>query len=143
MRRPRWRRLPLAVAVLFGLAAALPSAAFAAPTGNVAEGAEPAAAEDEEEGLGPAEPDGILLRQRAAPRRTIPRGAYQDALAAARQLRATQAGDPIFTGHAWEFAGPERVGGRVVDIAVDTDEPGVVYAAAATGGIWKSIETPG
>lgn len=41
----------------------------------------------------------------------------------------------------WEFAGPVNVGGRVVDIEFNPLEPNIVYAAAATGGVFKSSDT--
>ncbi len=41
----------------------------------------------------------------------------------------------------WEFAGPNNIGGRVVDIEFDPKNPTTVYAAAATGGVFKSIDT--
>ncbi|MCF8241296.1 MAG: hypothetical protein K9J16_07905 [Melioribacteraceae bacterium] len=41
----------------------------------------------------------------------------------------------------WEFAGPINIGGRVVDIEFNPAEPNIVYAAAATGGVFKSTDT--
>ena len=41
----------------------------------------------------------------------------------------------------WEFAGPTNVGGRVVDIEFNPSNPKIVYAAAATGGVFKSYDT--
>ena len=40
----------------------------------------------------------------------------------------------------WEFAGPTNVGGRISDIEFDPLDPTIVYAGAATGGIFKSID---
>ncbi len=40
----------------------------------------------------------------------------------------------------WEFLGPENIGGRVVDIEFNPKNPNVVYAAAATGGVFKSLD---
>lgn len=39
---------------------------------------------------------------------------------------------------SWQFAGPINVGGRVVDIEFNPVDPNVVYAGAATGGVFKS-----
>ncbi len=39
----------------------------------------------------------------------------------------------------WEFAGPENIGGRVVDIEYNPRNPQIVYVAAATGGVFKSL----
>jgi photosystem II stability/assembly factor-like uncharacterized protein len=41
----------------------------------------------------------------------------------------------------WEFAGPVNIGGRVVDIEFNPVNPTIVYAAAATGGVFKSTDT--
>lgn len=40
----------------------------------------------------------------------------------------------------WEFAGPTNVQGRVVDVEFDPLHPDTVYAAAATGGVFKSVD---
>ena len=40
----------------------------------------------------------------------------------------------------WKFAGPTNIGGRVVDIEFDPINPNIVYAAAATGGVFKSYD---
>ncbi len=41
----------------------------------------------------------------------------------------------------WEFVGPTNIGGRIVDIEFNPKEPNIVYAASATGGVFKSIDT--
>lgn len=52
------------------------------------------------------------------------------------ELRSTRhAGGPT-----WSFMGPENIGGRVVDLVVDPNTPDTVYAAAASGGIWRSTD---
>ncbi|MFQ5708835.1 MAG: FlgD immunoglobulin-like domain containing protein [bacterium] len=40
----------------------------------------------------------------------------------------------------WEFAGPANIGGRVSDIEFNPVDPNIVYAAAATGGVFKSTD---
>jgi photosystem II stability/assembly factor-like uncharacterized protein len=40
----------------------------------------------------------------------------------------------------WEFAGPTNVSGRVVDVEFDPQNPNIVYAGAATGGVFKSFD---
>lgn len=44
------------------------------------------------------------------------------------------------SGNVWQFVGPENIGGRVVDLVVDPANGDVVYAAAASGGIWRSAD---
>ncbi|MDZ4711026.1 MAG: FlgD immunoglobulin-like domain containing protein [bacterium] len=41
---------------------------------------------------------------------------------------------------AWEFAGPYNIGGRVSDIEYDPGNGNIVYAGAATGGVFKSTD---
>jgi hypothetical protein len=36
----------------------------------------------------------------------------------------------------WEFVGPTNVGGRIVDIEYDPLNPAIVFAGAATGGVF-------
>jgi photosystem II stability/assembly factor-like uncharacterized protein len=43
-----------------------------------------------------------------------------------------------FSGLALRGIGPAVTSGRVVDIAVDTKQPGTWYVAAASGGVWKT-----
>jgi len=41
----------------------------------------------------------------------------------------------------WEFVGPTNIGGRIVDIEFNPQSPNIVYAASATGGVFKSTDT--
>lgn len=73
--------------------------------------------------------------------RTFPHGhadtdVYSQAVKQTRTLHKTASTKEI----EWEFAGPENIGGRIVDIAFDPENPEIVYAAAATGGIFKSVD---
>ncbi len=40
----------------------------------------------------------------------------------------------------WQPLGPGNVGGRVRSVAIDPGHPGTVYAAAASGGVWKTTD---
>lgn len=40
----------------------------------------------------------------------------------------------------WSFIGPTNIGGRITDIEFDPMRPDTVYAGAATGGVFKSID---
>lgn len=40
----------------------------------------------------------------------------------------------------WEFAGPTNIGGRVVDLEFDPNNPSIIYAGFSTGGIFKSFD---
>ena len=39
----------------------------------------------------------------------------------------------------WISLGPENTGGRITDLAYNSDEPAVIYVAAASGGIYKTV----
>lgn len=76
-------------------------------------------------------------------RRTSPYGnadavAFRKEFQRARQMRATA--KPMAV-QAVEFAGPSNIGGRIVDIEFNPQNPTIVYAAAATGGVFKSTDT--
>ncbi len=57
---------------------------------------------------------------------------------AARKARAGSQSKSAAGG--WSFIGPDNIGGRVVDIVVDPGMPDSIYVAAASGGIWRSID---
>ena len=44
-------------------------------------------------------------------------------------------------GTGWQALGPGNIGGRVRGIAIDPTNPAVIYAATATGGVWKTIDS--
>jgi hypothetical protein len=97
--------------------------------------------EEEEEGLGPAEPDDYLLFQRASGGR-LPSSA--DFTRAVRQAVAVRAADaaaaPRTLRGSWALEGPTNIGGRLSDLAIAPDEPDTVYVAAASGGVWKTTD---
>src|SRR5437867_12258207 len=66
------------------------------------------------------------------PRQTRDRGAVQPAVAAPRLDARTLAG------LQWRNIGPAVTGGRTVDFAVASDDADIIYAATATGGVWKT-----
>src|SRR5690349_2602740 len=41
---------------------------------------------------------------------------------------------------AWQPLGPSNVGGRITDLVVDPVRTDTVYAGAATGGVWRSVD---
>jgi photosystem II stability/assembly factor-like uncharacterized protein len=63
-------------------------------------------------------------------------------LRAVRQARsvAEAATAPRRLGGSWELVGPTNVGGRITGLAVDPTQPDTVYAASASGGVWKSTD---
>jgi putative cell wall-binding protein/photosystem II stability/assembly factor-like uncharacterized protein len=59
-------------------------------------------------------------------------GAYTRALAQAGAVPAS----PLWSRRGWEERGPSAIGGRLTDLALASD--GTVFAAAASGGLWRS-----
>ncbi len=64
--------------------------------------------------------------------------AHLEALEQARHLRSLKAGQS--EQRVWQLAGPTNIGGRIVDIEFNPVNPEIVYAAAATGGVFKSTD---
>ncbi|UQA90762.1 glycosyl hydrolase [Streptomyces halobius] len=79
---------------------------------------------------GPSAPAEYRYLQKTVPGEALPRHAYADAADQARQLPAS--------GGQWEPLGPTNIGGRIVSLALDPERADTVYAAAASGGIWRS-----
>jgi photosystem II stability/assembly factor-like uncharacterized protein len=94
---------------------------------------------EEEEGLGPAEPDDYFLLQRSRRGDLPSSGDFRRAVRQAREIRAATA-DAAQRAAAWTLEGPTNIGGRLVDLAVEPANPDTVYVAAATGGVWKSTD---
>ncbi|NBC18464.1 MAG: glycosyl hydrolase, partial [Bacteroidetes bacterium] len=76
--------------------------------------------------------------QRTYPHFQADPGAYREAAQQAQALRAAAKTDPF---GAWTLSGPTNIGGRVVDVAFDPQTPSTIYAAAATGGVFKSTDS--
>ncbi len=82
------------------------------------------------------EPSDFLWAQRAYPYGTIPSDAYYRALE--QTQRIAQARDNDFT---WALAGPTHVSGRITDVAMHPSDIQTIYAASASGGVWKSSDS--
>lgn len=88
-----------------------------------------------------AEPADWMNNQRAFPEDTVAFGAFTAAADDAAALEARTADvAPAVAEASWELQGPTNVGGRIVDIVVDVDETGTVYAASASGGLWRTTD---
>ena len=66
--------------------------------------------------------------------------AYIDAIDKVKEMKMNQVSKQL-NNVPWEFAGPINIGGRVVDIEFNPLDPTIVYAASATGGVFKSTDT--
>lgn len=81
------------------------------------------------------EPTDYQWIQRAFPYNTIPENANYNALAQVKSWPQNRG-----NGLEWELAGPTNTGGRITDIAVHPSDASTVYAASASGGVWKSSD---
>ncbi len=75
--------------------------------------------------------------QRAYPNSVIPPGGFSEAWEQTRLMRDRnnaydESTDP------WELMGPENIGGRTLCLALHPDDPDIIYAGAASGGLWRS-----
>jgi hypothetical protein len=85
---------------------------------------------------GPAGADHWFAMQRTYPFRSLDIGALE--ARARSQAGAVRAAPGIQA--AWQSLGPVNIGGRVTDLVVHPTQPNTVFAAAATGGVWRSTD---
>lgn len=84
-------------------------------------------------------PSEWAMLQRVYPYGTADANAHIQALQAANEMKLAlrKSTEP----HAvWEFAGPSNIGGRISALAFNPQDPRIVYAGAATGGVFKSTD---
>ncbi|MBK9250315.1 MAG: T9SS type A sorting domain-containing protein [Ignavibacteria bacterium] len=93
----------------------------------------------------PAERERAFHEQRAFPYDKIPEGALVKALNEQRKFYTSKkSGAQLLSQQPqWRQAGPFDVGGRVRSIIHHPTNDGVVYVAAANGGVWKTINGGG
>ncbi len=83
------------------------------------------------------EPNDWAFRQRAYPYDEINYTQYQEAVAQAQAMRASSRMKNAAPA-AWSEKGPSNIGARVTDLELDPSTAGRVYAAMASGGIFRS-----
>jgi photosystem II stability/assembly factor-like uncharacterized protein len=77
--------------------------------------------------------------QRALPYDTIPHSAFKQAFKQYRTLLQEKAfRKSAVSISPWHSLGPNNVGGRVLSLAIDPVNSSVIWAGAASGGLWKS-----
>ena len=139
--RRRW--IAVAIAAFAGIAAA----AVALVSQQTRDAAQPASPEmqafvDEalkgEEGEGP--PDEYVVLQRMVGS-TLSPATFDWANAQDAKIDSVTAQQaPQVAKASWSFAGPEVIGGRILDIVVHPTAADTIYVAAASGGVWKSSD---
>jgi len=76
--------------------------------------------------------------QRAYPNRTIPDAEYGLAIEDVRAMRAQESSGLEENTIPWTALGPANVGGRTLCLALHPDDPDILFAGSASGGLWKS-----
>jgi len=83
-----------------------------------------------------------MYEQRVYPENALPYDAVADAIALSAQMgQDALARTDGAAAQRWKLTGPSNIGGRIIELAPDPTTVGVVFAAAATGGIWKSTNS--
>ena len=120
------RRILATVAVgLSAVVAVAPGVALSAPPG-------PGQPGEYRPVRGPSAPAEHRFLQKTYRGEGLPRHAYDIAAAEAAKLPTS--------GGRWSMLGPSNIGGRIVDVALDPQRADTVYAASASGGLWRSTD---
>ena len=82
-------------------------------------------------------PFDLMFMQRAYPTGELKPGAYREAARWKQNLEEIRSDDDNF----WSFVGPVNIGGRITDIEVVAGTEDIIYVAAASGGIFRSVDT--
>jgi photosystem II stability/assembly factor-like uncharacterized protein len=82
-------------------------------------------------------PGDWFWRQRSYPTGVIDPAARRRSLEQARALRAVS---PLDGGATWIPRGPSNIGGRITAMAISIQNPSILYAGAADGGVQKSTD---
>jgi photosystem II stability/assembly factor-like uncharacterized protein len=85
-------------------------------------------------------PDEWMLQMRLTGGAITPAQLRRASMQADRVAKMTESKAPSLAQSLWTFEGPVEIGGRITDLAVDPLAPNTVYAAAASGGVWKSTD---
>ncbi|MFC1500245.1 T9SS type A sorting domain-containing protein [Candidatus Zixiibacteriota bacterium] len=85
----------------------------------------------------------FLHDQRVYPDNEIPQAMYQEAYEKVEpRIRLARLGRGAGRDYAepspWQQIGPKNVGGRTIALAINPLDPRILYAGAASGGIWRS-----
>jgi photosystem II stability/assembly factor-like uncharacterized protein len=84
-------------------------------------------------------PNDWLLAQRVFPYGHLNPEAYEASRRQALEIQESLS-KMKSNGKQWEFAGPLNVVGRVSDVEMHPEDPNTIYACAASGGIYKSVD---
>ncbi|MBL7826414.1 MAG: hypothetical protein JNJ57_07280 [Saprospiraceae bacterium] len=79
-------------------------------------------------------PNDYFWMQRAFPFQSVPSKAYYLAVDQTKQQLASRGNNAL----TWTPVGPNNISGRITDVAMHAADTQTIYAASASGGIWKS-----
>lgn len=82
-------------------------------------------------------PSDHFFRMRAFPRGRLDHRARIGAIAMAEKMHRETAYADL---RRWSLVGPTNIGGRITDMAVDPTDPDRIFAAAADGGLLRSLD---
>ncbi len=85
-------------------------------------------------------PSDWAWQQRAYPYGKFDFGQLKEAVVQAQAMRMEARKAPAAMSAVWEERGPTNIGARVSDIAFDPTDPNVIYAAMASGGVFRSTD---
>ena len=85
-----------------------------------------------------ANPNAHVWGMRAYPNADVDMKIYRKGMKEANELKIEALAKKDIRN--WELVGPTNVGGRISDIVIDLNNEDIVWAAAATGGVWKSLD---
>jgi photosystem II stability/assembly factor-like uncharacterized protein len=86
-------------------------------------------------------PNEWFFMQRAFPFGEINNDVYIQSLKASKAMKEIQLSKDDTT--IWKFAGPLNIGGRLTDVEMHPSDMQIIYVAAASGGVFKSLNTGG
>jgi|GEM_PF-5937693 len=90
------------------------------------------------------QPSNYFYEQRAYPYDRIPEGRYEAAIVAAKGKRERFLNSALSAeAPSWQPAGPTNIPGRITSIAVHPSDLNTMYAASASGGLYKSTDLGG
>lgn len=81
-------------------------------------------------------PFDLMFMQRAYPSGEINSSAYSEAIQWKKQTANRNTANEV-----WQFSGPLNIGGRISDIEIPSTQPEVYYVGAASGGIFKTVNS--
>ena len=81
-----------------------------------------------------------FLQSRLDENGNYPVNARWNAFVEREQIGSLQKGNKNLTAANWTSIGPNNIAGRILDLAFDPNNANVIWAASASGGIWRSID---